>query len=79
MKREKRKKKKGKRKKKKGKRKRKRKRRKRKRGHKRIEIKAPCNNSDLAIPFKHGQVLLKFNVDRVVNDLAKLFNLSQSV
>ena len=44
--------------------------RKRKRGHKRIEIKAPCNNSNLAIPFKHGQVLFKFDVDRVVNDLA---------
>jgi hypothetical protein len=40
---------------------------KRKRGHKRIEMKAPCNNSNLAIPFKHGQVLFKFNVDRVVN------------
>jgi hypothetical protein len=52
---------------------------KRKRGHKRIEIKAPCNNSNLAIPFKHGQVLFKFDVDRVVNDLAKQFNLSQSV
>jgi hypothetical protein len=38
-----------------------------KRGHKRIEMKAPCNNSNLAIPFKHGQVLFKFNVDRVVN------------
>jgi hypothetical protein len=57
--------------------KKKKKRRKRKRGHKRIETKAPCNNSNLAIPFKHGQVLFKFNVDRVVNDLAKQFNLSQ--
>jgi hypothetical protein len=52
---------------------------KKKKGHKRIEIKAPCNNSNLAIPFKHGQVLFQFNVDRVVNDLAKQFNLSQSV
>jgi hypothetical protein len=52
--------------KKKGKRKRKEK-EKRKRGHKRIEMKAPCNNSNLAIPFKHGQVLFKFNVDRLVN------------
>ena len=68
-----------KRKKKKRKEKRKRKEKKEKRGHKRIEIKAPCNNSNLAIPFKHGQVLFKFDVDRVVNDLAKQFNLSQSV
>jgi len=29
---------------------------------KRFEIKAPCNNSDLVIPFKHDQVLLNFNV-----------------
>jgi hypothetical protein len=65
---EKRKKKKEKEKKKKKKKKEKRKKkRKRKRGHKRIEMKAPCNNSNLAIPFKHGQVLFKFNVDRVVN------------
>jgi hypothetical protein len=64
------KKKKKKRKKEKEKRKRKRKKRKRKekkRGHKRIERKAPCNNSNLAIPFKHGQVLFKFNVARLVN------------
>jgi hypothetical protein len=27
---------------------------------KRFEIKAPCNNSDLVIPFKHDQVLLNF-------------------
>jgi hypothetical protein len=27
---------------------------------KRIETKAPCNNSDLVIPFKHDQVLLNF-------------------
>jgi len=38
-----------------------------KRGHKGIETKAPCNNSNLAIPFKHGQVIFKFNVDRLVN------------
>jgi hypothetical protein len=31
---------------------------KKKRGHKRIETKAPCNNSNLVIPFKHDQVLL---------------------
>ena len=31
-----------------------------KRGHKRIETKAPCNNSNLVIPFKHDQVLLNF-------------------
>ena len=71
---EKRKKRKRKRKKKKEKEKRKKKKeekKKRKRGHKRIEIKAPCNNSNLAIPFKHGQVIFKFDVDRVVNDLAK--------
>jgi hypothetical protein len=46
---------------------RKKKKEKRKRGHKRIEMKAPCNNCNLAIPFKHGQVLFKFNVDRLVN------------
>ena len=40
---------------------------KRKRGHKRIEMKAPCNNNNLAIPFKLGQVIFKFNVDRLVN------------
>jgi hypothetical protein len=40
------------------KRKRKRKEKKKKRGHKRIERKAPCNNNNLVIPFKHGQVLL---------------------
>ena len=49
------------------KRKEKEKRKKKKRGHKRIETKAPCNNSNLAIPFKHDQVLLNFNVDRLVN------------
>jgi hypothetical protein len=27
---------------------------------KRMETKAPCNNSDLVIPFKHDQVLLNF-------------------
>jgi hypothetical protein len=27
---------------------------------KRIETKAPCNISDLVIPFKHDQVLLNF-------------------
>jgi hypothetical protein len=59
---------KGKRKEKKKKKKKKRKeKKKKKRGHKRIEMKAPCNNSNLAIPFKHGQVLFKFNVDRLVN------------
>jgi hypothetical protein len=31
-----------------------------KRGHKRMETKAPCNNSNLVIPFKHDQVLLNF-------------------
>ena len=45
----------------------KRKEKKKKRGKKRFEIKAPCNNSDLVIPFKHDQVLLNFNVDRLVN------------
>jgi hypothetical protein len=29
--------------------------------------KRPCNNSNLAIPFKHGHVLFKFNVARLVN------------
>jgi hypothetical protein len=33
---------------------------KKKRGAKRFEIKAPCNNSNLVIPFKHDQVLLNF-------------------
>jgi hypothetical protein len=34
---------------------------KKKRGRaKRIETKAPCNNSNLVIPFKHDQVLLNF-------------------
>jgi hypothetical protein len=47
-------------KKKKEKKKKKRKKKKKKRGHKRIETKAPCNNSNLVIPFKHGQVLFKF-------------------
>jgi hypothetical protein len=42
------------------KRKRKKKEKKKKRGHKRIETKAPCNNSNLVIPFKHDQVLLNF-------------------
>jgi hypothetical protein len=65
--------------KKKKKKKEKRKKKKNKRGHKTIEIKSPCNNSNLAITFKHGQVIFKFDVDRVVNDLAKQFNLSQSV
>jgi hypothetical protein len=36
------------------------KKKKKKRGHKRIETKAPCNNSNLVIPFKHDQVLLNF-------------------
>jgi hypothetical protein len=49
------------------KKKRKKKKKKKKRGHKRIEMKAPCNNSNLAIPFKHGQVLFKFKVGRAVN------------
>jgi hypothetical protein len=49
------------------KKKKKKRKRKKKRGHKRIERKAPCNNSNLAIPFKHGQVLFKFNVARLVN------------
>jgi hypothetical protein len=31
-----------------------------KRGHKIIETKAPCDNSNLVIPFKHDQVLLNF-------------------
>jgi hypothetical protein len=43
------------------------KKKKKKRGHKRIEMKSPCNNSNLAIPFKHGQVIFKFNVVRLVN------------
>jgi hypothetical protein len=43
----------------------KRKRKRKKRGHKRIEMKAPCNNSNLAIPFKHGQVIFKFNVGKI--------------
>jgi hypothetical protein len=42
------------------KKKKKKKRKERKRGHKRIETKSPCNNSDLVIPFKHDQVLLNF-------------------
>jgi hypothetical protein len=33
---------------------------KKKRGHKRIETKAPCNNINLVIPFKHDQVILNF-------------------
>ena len=33
---------------------------KKKREHKRIETKAPCNNSNLVIPFKHDQVLFNF-------------------
>jgi hypothetical protein len=41
-------------------RKRKEKEKEKKRGHKRIETKAPCNNSNLVIPFKHDQVLLNF-------------------
>jgi hypothetical protein len=40
--------------------KRKRKKKKKKRGHKRIETKAPCKNSNLVIPSKHDQVLLNF-------------------
>ena len=43
----------------------------RKRGHKRIEIKPHVIMVTWSIPFKHGQVLFKFDVDRVVNDLAK--------
>ena len=42
------------------KKKKKRKENKKKRGQKRFEIKTPCNNSDLVIPFKHEQVLLNF-------------------
>jgi hypothetical protein len=50
------------------KRKRKRKKkRKRKEGMKELKRKAPCNNSNLAIPFKHGQVLFKFYVARLLN------------
>jgi hypothetical protein len=41
--------------------------RKRKEGIKELKRKAPCNNSNLAIPFKHGQVIFKFNVARLVN------------
>jgi hypothetical protein len=50
------------------KRKRRKKKRKRKEGIKELKEKAPCNNSNLAIPSKHGQVLFKFNVDRLVNE-----------
>jgi hypothetical protein len=42
------------------KKKKKKKEKKKKRGHKRIETKSPCNNSNLVIPFKHDQVLLNF-------------------
>jgi sortase (surface protein transpeptidase) len=42
------------------KRKKKRKRKEKEKRAKRFEIKAPCNNSDLVIPFKHDQVLLNF-------------------
>jgi hypothetical protein len=59
--------------------KKKKKKKKKKRGHKRIEIKPHAIMVTWSIPFKHGQVLFKFDVDRVVNDLAKQFNLSQSV
>jgi hypothetical protein len=53
----------------KGKRKRKKRKKKRKvkEGIKELKRKAPCNNSNLAIPFKHGQVIFKFNVSRLVN------------
>jgi hypothetical protein len=40
--------------------KRKKKEKEKKRGLKRIEKRAPCNNSNLVIPFKHDQVLLNF-------------------
>jgi hypothetical protein len=42
------------------KRKRKRKRKRKKEGIKELKQKAPCNNSNLVIPFKHDQVLLNF-------------------
>jgi hypothetical protein len=42
------------------KRKEKEKEKKRKEGKKELKQKAPCNNSDLVIPFKHDQVLLNF-------------------
>jgi hypothetical protein len=51
----------------------------RKRGHKRIEIKAPCNNGNLVHTFQAWPSSFKFDVDRVVNDFAKQFNLSQNV
>jgi hypothetical protein len=38
-----------------------------KEGIKELKRKAPCNNSNLVVPFKHGQVLFKFNVARLVN------------
>jgi hypothetical protein len=40
--------------------KRKRKKKEKEKRAKRFEIKAPCNNSNLVIPFKHDQVLLNF-------------------
>jgi hypothetical protein len=49
------------------KRKRRKKKTNRKEGIKELKEKGPCNNSNLAIPFKHGQVIFKFNVDRLVN------------
>jgi beta-lactamase regulating signal transducer with metallopeptidase domain len=36
------------------------KKKKKKRGKKELKQKAPCNNSNLVIPFKHDQVLLNF-------------------
>jgi hypothetical protein len=42
------------------KKKRKRKEKEKEKRAKRFEIKAPCNNSNLVIPFKHDQVLLNF-------------------
>ena len=48
--------------------KRKRKDKKRKEGIKELKRKAPCNNSYLAIPFKNGQVLFKFNVAGFIFD-----------
>jgi hypothetical protein len=42
------------------KKKKKKKRKKKKRGQKELKQKAPCNNSNLVIPFKHDQVLLNF-------------------
>jgi hypothetical protein len=47
------------------------KKKKKKRGHKRIEIKALCNNSNLVHTFQVWTSSFKFDVDRVVKDLAK--------